>query len=264
MRDLAAFCLVLVGLLFSGCSGYGPATVEAAFPTATGPAGELLGRVLPAAGEDELAPSAPPSPEPSIEEEETPTKAVRLGAGVALPIAGQIGSGQGTIPNWSDVWTPGPALEVVYEFPARKKFRPYAQLAQAYFSGQRWTNPSNPGDSWIASDGAVTALLGGAKFELGRSFYAKAGAGILFWPEVSRIDYYTGGDWAILDSGASLALALGGGAEFKLGKLTAYADLEWAIGTGPSETEDAMLFWPRFESSGVGELKLAGGVRLSF
>jgi len=260
-------------LVLAGCAQLARAPAEG-FPApgaAAFPAPADMAQVLLGAGEEELAPSIPPAPAPETEaptpepEEVAGGTGLRFGAGFALPGGGEIGSAPGaTIPAWSDVWTAGFVLEGVYEFRGGRA-RPYAEFAYAQFYGQRWTNPSNSADSWIASDGGVATLAGGAKFGLGRTFYAKAALGLLFWPQVSRIDYYTGGNWPILDAGASVALALGGGAEFELGKLRAYADLEFALGTKPSDgTEDAMLFWPSFEAAGVSELKLTGGVRLSF
>ena len=188
---------------------------------------------------------------------------LRVGGGLALPGTGAIGSAPGsTVPGYADVWTEGTAIDVVGEFGAGKKITAYAQFSLSQFSGQRWTNPADADDSWLASDTGLAFVAGGARF--GGTFYAKAAAGLLLWPEVSRVAYVSGYDEPILASGVTVAFAAGGGAEFKLGKLKAYVDAEYMLGTAPAKAENAVIFWPNFKAAETSSFKLAGGVAFSF
>ncbi len=188
---------------------------------------------------------------------------LRVGGGFALPGTGVLGSAPGSrVPAYSDVWTTATAFEAVGESGAGKKLRPYAQVSVSQFSGQRWTNPDDANDSWAASDGSVALVALGARF--GGRYYGRAAVGLMLWPEVKRIDYFSSYEEVIFEGGALLAFALGGGAEFKLGRLKAYVDVEYLMGMAPERGENAVVFWPNFEAGGMSSFKLAGGVAFSF
>jgi len=191
--------------------------------------------------------------------------ALDLGFGVALPGADAIGSAMSgyTVASYADVWASGFAFEAVGEF-GGGKVRPYAKLGLASFAGQLYENPSNPGDAWVASDGTVMSILGGAKISFGVA-YAKAALGLAMMPEMSRIDNFTGTTHVILDPSSPFTLAVGCGAELRIGKLKAYADLELDfVGAPATQTEDAYLQWPQFEPAPTTVTTLTGGIGLSF
>jgi hypothetical protein len=187
---------------------------------------------------------------------------LRVGGGLALPGTGAIGSAPGaTVPAYSDVWTMGLAYEVTGEFGAGS-FRPYAQLSLSQFYGKKWTNPGTPADSWLASESTVTVIAGGAR--LGGKAYGKASVGLVLWPEVSRVDYSDGTADPILAGGVGFTAAVGGGAEFRLGGLRAYVDLEYVLGPTPARGANATVYWPEFKAAEASSLKLTGGLGLSF
>lgn len=226
-------------------------------------------------GEDIGEMDAPPPPDAEGVEEDGVGKeprreagaaggfALKVGGGMAFP-GGELGSAMSgyNVPSYPEIWTTGSAFELLAEFGSGRKVNPYAQLSISQFTGQRWTNPDDASDSWVASDGSVTMIAGGARF--GGRYYGKAALGLLLWPEVKRIDYFSGYEEAILESGAVFAFALGGGAEFKLGKLKAYVDAEFLLGMAPERGENAVVFWPKFEPGGMNSFRLAGGVGFSF
>jgi hypothetical protein len=152
-------------------------------------------------------------------------------------------------------------VDVIAEF-GGTSVRPYAQLAFAQFAGLEWTNPSNAADTWGLSDSALITIAGGARF--GGKFYGKAALGVLVWPEVSRVDYTSGYAEPVFESGALVTFAVGGGAEFKLGKLVAVADAEFAFVPAPEPTQRASVFWPNFTAEGTNVLRIAGAIGFTF
>ncbi len=57
---------------------------------------------------------------------------------------------------------------------------------------------------------------------------------------------------------------MGGGAEFKLGKLKAYVDAEFLLGMAPERGENAVVFWPNFEAGAMNVIKIAAGGGIRF
>jgi hypothetical protein len=269
MQPRVALRILAIVLLAAGCGGRPDfASLDRSAPGIVPEPAEAMMLLL-AAGEDDDIDEAPASalrqPPPAPAQAEDSRLALRVGLGMALPGAGAIGSARGrTVPAYADVWTAGFALEATGEF-GTGDVRPYARVVAASFQGQRWTDPGNPDDSWLASDGTVTRILGGARFDIGPA-YATAGLGVALMPQMSRIDYFTGREDVILEDGAAFAFSLGGGAEFTLGNLRAYADLSLdLIGARPdAATEDAVLQWPHFEAEPMNVLTLAGGISLAF
>jgi hypothetical protein len=214
-------------------------------------------------GEEPVAPVEPVKRPRDDYEREAGGFALKVGLGLAMPGAEPIGSAMSgySVASYSDVWATGFAFEAVGEF-GGGTIRPYAKLGSASFTGQLY---SSGGDQWIASDGAVTTIAGGAKFAFGVP-YAKASLGLAMTPELSRIDNFTGKSDVILEAASPFAFAVGGGAELKVKSLTAYVDLELSFIGAPADagTEDAVLHYPKFEPGASSVMTVTGGVSLSF
>ena len=157
------------------------------------------------------------------------------------------------------MWDTGSALDIVGEFSGGKF---YAQITTASYAGLTYTNPDDASDSYLLSEAAFTYVGGGAKF--GSTFYGKVGAGFVMWPEVSRIDAFSGWSEPVLAATTGFALALGGGAEFAIGAVTAFADLEYQILPAPEKAENAIVFWPQFEAEGMNVFSFKTGVGITF
>lgn len=228
--------------------------------------GSSTAEALLAAGEDQWL--GPPRDEGPGPDAGVGGMTLLVAGGLGLPGGASVGSAPGiALPGYSDMWTPGVALDVCAEFKPGGKARPFARLCLTQLYGKVWQDPADPYDVWRASDASIVSLSGGVKLGGGveGKAYGKLGLGLVVLPEAIREDPLTGVSTPILDSAAGVGFSLGAGVKMSVAQLKGFVDLDYHIGPSPSAAPEAEGIWPGFAAGdGLNLVTITGGLRIDF